>query len=254
MRRRSKILAALAAVALPISVTGVSSGGPPPATAAAPGPASQTAASAFRTASQQYGVPESVLLAVSYAETRWDDHQGAASTSGGYGLMHLTAGDPTTVTDVSAGRKLAKADSLLTLYKASDLTGLDPVALRNDVTANIAGGAAVLASYQRSLNLPTGADTSAADWYGAISSYAGASDRTSASGFADDVYTILAQGAARTTNTGQQIIMPADKVTPAKEQLARTSLPAAPATATAATECPAELAPGASAVASKDDG
>ena len=242
MRRRSKILAALAAVALPISVTGVSSGGPPPAVASVPGPASQTAAAAFKTASQQYGVPESVLLAVSYAETRWDDHQGAASTSGGYGPMHLTAGDPTTVTDLSGGKKLGKADSALTLYKASDLTGLDPVALRKDVTANIAGGAAVLASYQRTLGLPTGADTSAADWYGAISSYAGASDRAGASAFADDVYTILAQGAARTTNTGQQLVMPAEKVTPAKDQLARTSLPAAPATPKAATECPADLA------------
>jgi hypothetical protein len=240
MRRRPKILAALAAVALPMAVTGVSSGGPPAAVASAPGPSSAAAASAFQAASQQYGVPESVLLAVSYAETRWDDHQGAASTSGGYGPMHLTAVDPTTAVDLSGGRKVAKADSLRTLYKASELTGLDPVALRNDATANIAGGAALLASYQRSLGLPVGASTSAADWYGAVGSYAGASDKTGASAFADDVYAILARGAARTTNTGQQIVMPALKLTPAKAQLARTNLAAAPKSA-AATECPANL-------------
>ncbi|NEA36823.1 peptidoglycan recognition family protein [Streptomyces sp. SID13031] len=242
MRRRPKILAALVAVALPITVTGVSSGGPPVAAAATPGPASAVAAEAFRSASAQYGVPESVLLAVSYAETRWDDHQGKASTSGGYGPMHLTAVAPSELTDRSNGVMLAKGESLQTLYQASDLTGLDPAALRNDTAANISGGAALLASYQRSMNLPVGATTSAAAWYGAVSTYAGASDRTSAAGFADDVYAILARGAARTTNTGQQLVMPAQKVTPDKAQLAKTALPLAKAGAAGGVQCPAQLA------------
>ncbi|MEV6412642.1 N-acetylmuramoyl-L-alanine amidase [Kribbella sp. NPDC051718] len=243
MRRRPKILAALAVVALPISMTGVSSGGPPAATAATPGPAFASAAEAFRSASAQYGVPESVLMAVSYAETRWDDHQGKASTSGGYGPMHLTAVAPAELMERSTGEQLAKGESLRTLYTASNLTGLDPVALRNDPAANIAGGAALLASYQRSLKLPVGATTSAASWYGAVSTYAGASDRTSAAGFADDVYAILARGAARTTNTGQQLVMPALKVTPDKAQLAKTALPLAKAAASAGeTQCPKQLA------------
>ena len=226
MLRRPKILAALAVVALPISVIGVSSGGPP--AAASPGPSAQAAASAFQAASQKYGVPESVLLAVSYAETRWDDHAGKPSTSGGYGPMHLTAVDPGEREERSGGAEIAKAPSLRTLYQASTLTGLDPVALRNDAAANIAGGAALLADYQRSLKLPVGAETSAADWYGAISKYAGASDQSTAADFADDVYATLARGAARTTNTGQQIVMPALKVTPAKSQLSRVGLRAAP--------------------------
>jgi len=243
MRRRPKILAALVAVALPITLTGVSSGDQHAATAATPGPASTAAAEAFRAASAQYGVPESVLLAVSYAETRWDDHQGKSSTSGGFGPMHLTAVAAGTLVDRSTGQKLAKPDSLRTLYKASDLTGLDPVALRNDAAANIAGGAALLASYQRSLDLPVGATTSPASWYGAVSTYAGAADRTSASAFADDVYEILARGAARTTNTGQQLVMPPLKVTPEKAQLARVGLPAgAPRKAADGVQCPVQLA------------
>lgn len=242
MRRRPKLLAALAAVALPMTVVGVSTSGPPSAAAASPTP-SASAAEAFKAASAQYGVPEAVLLAVSYAETRWDDHQGKSSTSGGYGPMHLTAVDPSTAVDLSGGRKLAKADSLRTLYKASELTGLDPVALRNDTAANIAGGAALLASYQESLSLPVGASTSPGSWYGAIGEYAGASDRVSASAFADDVYDILARGASRTTNTGQHLVMPALAVTPDKAQLARTGLPAGAARSTAAgVECPVELA------------
>ena len=152
MLRRPKILAALAAVALPITLTGVSSGGPPAAAAPPPAPAA-VEASAYSAAAAKYGVPESVLLAVSYSESRWDDHRGAPSTSGGYGPMHLTAIDPSTVADLSGKQKVAKASSLRTLYKASDLTGLDPAALRTDTTANINGGAALLASYQRSLGL-----------------------------------------------------------------------------------------------------
>ena len=35
-------------------------------------------------------MPESVLLGVSYLESRWDANAGAPSTSGGYGPMHLT--------------------------------------------------------------------------------------------------------------------------------------------------------------------
>ncbi|MGW1347513.1 N-acetylmuramoyl-L-alanine amidase [Kribbella sp. NPDC002412] len=236
MRRRPKILAALAAVALAITVTGVSSGGPP-ASASTPDPA----ASPYSAAAAKYGVPESVLLAVSYAETRWDDHQGASSTDGGYGPMHLTAVDPTAVVDLSGKRKVAKAESLRTLYKASELTGLDPVALRNETAANIEGGAALLASYQRNLGLPVGSDTSAAQWYGAVASYAEASDRAAAAAFADDVYAIMARGAARTTNTGQQVVMPALAVTPDKTQVNKLSLPAGVQGSSAGTECPAEL-------------
>ncbi|MGW4476658.1 N-acetylmuramoyl-L-alanine amidase [Nonomuraea sp. NPDC004354] len=43
----------------------------------------------FRAAAKEYGVPESVLLGVSYLESRWDSHDGRPSVSGGYGPMHL---------------------------------------------------------------------------------------------------------------------------------------------------------------------
>ncbi len=35
-------------------------------------------------------MPEDVLLAVGYLGSRWSQHEGASSTSGGYGVMHLT--------------------------------------------------------------------------------------------------------------------------------------------------------------------
>jgi hypothetical protein len=241
MLRRPKILAALAAVALPVALTGVSSEDPPALASTVSTPAPSAAASAFSAAAAQYGVPESVLLAVSYAESRWDDHAGAQSTSGGFGPMHLTAPGAARAVDLADEQKVARADSLRTLYKAAELTGLDPVALRKDTVANIHGGAAVLASYQKSLGLPVGANTSPAEWYGAIASYAGAGDKAGAAGFADDVYAIMARGAARTTNTGQQLVMPALAVTPDKSQLAKLSLPDGVKAATSDVECPPSL-------------
>ncbi len=240
MLRRSKILAALAAVALPITVTGVSSGEPP--AAAAPPDQAVTAASAFSAAAAKYGVPESVLLAVSYAESRWDDHAGASSTSGGYGPMHLTAVDPSTVLDLSGKQRTFKVQSLRTLYRAAKLTGLDPVALRSDPASNIAGGAALLAAHQKDLGLPIGAETSPARWYGAVASYGETADRASAAGFADDVYAIMARGAARTTNTGQHIVMPPVAVAPDKTQVNKLALPTGAKRVNSDVECPASVA------------
>src|SRR4029077_18157635 len=51
-----------------------------------PGALQQT----FSAAAREFGVPESVLLAVSYNESRWESHVGP-STSGGYGVMTLVA-------------------------------------------------------------------------------------------------------------------------------------------------------------------
>ena len=243
MLRRPKILAALAAVALPTAVVGVSLGSPPAEASQPAAVSSQSAggAAAYSAAAAKYGVPESVLLAVSYAESRWDDHAGAPSTTGGYGPMHLTGLGASEVADLSGKQKVATAESLQTLKKASDLTGIDQSTLRTDTAANIDGGAAVLASYQKSLGLPVGASTSPAQWYGAIASYAEAWDKVGAGGFADDVYAIMAKGAARTTNTGQQIVMPALAVKPDKSQLSKLSLPAGVQPSTSNVECPASL-------------
>lgn len=43
----------------------------------------------FSQASGEFQVPLPILLAVSYAETRWDDHGSQPSAANGYGLMHL---------------------------------------------------------------------------------------------------------------------------------------------------------------------
>ena len=113
----------------------------------------------FDRAAQASGVPEDVLLAVGYLSSRWSNNDGAPSTSGGYGVMHLT--------DFAAGRTggAAKGDTdrgpdrAGTLRLAADLTSFTPAQLRADHVANICGGAAVLASYQ-----PGTTSQQPADW------------------------------------------------------------------------------------------
>ena len=240
MRRRTKGLALLAAAAvLPALAlpTSAALGSEPPA---ASGPSDTTLASAFTAASQRYGVPEQVLLAVSYAYSRWDDHGASPSTSGGYGPMQLTDVDVTSAAERADGVTVPAPSSpaLHTLDKAAGLTGLDATALKSDPAANIAGGAALLADKQRAMGLPLGGSPS--QWYAAVASYSGAADSKTASIFADDVYDVLAKGAARTTNAGQRMVLRATSAAPDKTQLAKTGLgkPAGSGQA----QCPRSLA------------
>jgi N-acetyl-anhydromuramyl-L-alanine amidase AmpD len=184
-------------------------------------PVSQPAATglqaAFSAAAQEFGVPERVLLAVSYNLSRWDTHSGAPSVAGGYGPMHLThvavvpnfdaRGD-----DGRASRTAPNIAGLHTLDSAAALLGLAPEVLERDAAQNIRGGAALLAQYARG---PTGAlPASDADWYAAVAAYSQASDPAVAADFADAVYATIQQGATRTTDTGETVTLPAANVAP----------------------------------------
>ncbi|MFI9650715.1 N-acetylmuramoyl-L-alanine amidase [Streptomyces sp. NPDC052040] len=248
-RRALRTAGALASAALLLPLLG-----------AAPAPGRATAPTglqgAFAAAAAEYHVPQSVLLGVSYLQSRWDSHGGAPSVSGGYGPMHLTdaraalaqaahhsegtedaRGDqarppllPTTKAPASAGLPAR----LKTLTRAASLTGIPAARLRTDPAANIAGGAALLAAAQRQLGEPLGADP--ADWYGAVAEFSSADDRATAAAYADDVYAVLRSGERRTTDTGQSVVLaPSPALAPDTAQLARTGLRTADADGT---ECP----------------
>ena len=133
----------------------------------------------FADAARQYGVPEKVLLGVSYLESRWDTNGGEASTGGGYGPMHLT--------------------------------GATGQALRSDPAGNIRHGAALLRSYQESLHLPVGVGSDPSSWYGAVARYSGADREVAAAAFADEVFATIRAGATRTTDDGEVVTLPATK-------------------------------------------
>ncbi|GIF76514.1 N-acetylmuramoyl-L-alanine amidase [Asanoa siamensis] len=188
---------------------------------------------AYAAAAAEFGVPESVLLGVSYLESRWDVNTGKPSTSGGFGPMHLTdaaavrpagghehaedrRGDDSRPSPSVAGTvdPAPLAASLQTLAAAATLTGADEAALRTDPATNIRGGAALLASYQQALGAPTGSGSDPAAWYGAVARYSGADTAEAATTFADEVYATIGTGAARTTDDGQTVRLEGRSVAP----------------------------------------
>ncbi|GIH92528.1 N-acetylmuramoyl-L-alanine amidase [Planobispora siamensis] len=197
---------------------------------------------AFAEAARAYGVPESVLLGVSYLQSRWDANAGLPSNSAGFGPMHLT--DAAALAAESAGSGTGHHDgeedprgdesrplrarraateppaeipaSLRTLERAAELTGESRLALRTDPAANIRGGAALLADYQRRLGAPLGGDP--ADWYGAVARYSGAAEAEAAGVFADEVYAAIREGAERVTDDGQKVAL---KAVPGLKKVAR---------------------------------
>lgn len=215
---------------------------------------------AFASASTEYHVPLSVLLGVSYLQSRWDGHGGAPSVTGGYGPMHLTDARTALASAPhhTEGSEDARGDDaraavhpeaevpsdsalparLKTLPRAAGLTGIPAERLREDESANISGGAALLAAAQKKLGEPLSADP--ADWYGAVARYSGADDSATAAAYADDVYNVIRSGERRTTDSGQRIVLAARPgIAPRKAQLTRAALPPASA---AGTECPASVA------------
>ncbi|MFI9828915.1 N-acetylmuramoyl-L-alanine amidase [Streptomyces sp. NPDC051913] len=245
--RRTRTTVATAALLLPLL-------------GAAPSADAQSSANslqlAFASAAAEYQVPQSVLLGVSYLQSRWDAHAGAPSVTGGYGPMHLT--DARTAlagaTHHSEGTEDARGDSaraallpsaqapaptelparLTTLPKAAELTGLSAAELRTDPAANVSGGAALLADAQKKLGEPLSDDP--ADWYGAVARFSGADDTATAAAYANDVYDVIRTGEERTTDAGQQVALAARPgLSPATAQLAETGLRTL---GTGDTECP----------------
>lgn len=169
----------------------------------------------FARSSSISGVPQQVLLAVSFMESRWDAHGASPSTSGGYGPMHLTDVDTTNVTDVNADRKGEEAsdgdktDRQGTIDIAADLTGVAADRLRKDDVANICGGAAVLAAYQAELAPAKTQATRPSGWTKAIAKYSAASDEAAAKRFTAQVFDVIRDGRARTTNDGYRLALKA---------------------------------------------
>ncbi|MFK0170591.1 N-acetylmuramoyl-L-alanine amidase [Streptomyces sp. NPDC090306] len=212
-----------------------------PANTASANATSTSRQQALRSAAAEYHVPAGVLLALAYQESGWDAHGAQVSTDGGYGVMHLTNVTTAMVAGGDAGAagradltSLAASPALHTLRTAAKLTGLSVRELREDDTANIRGGAALLASYEKQLTGGTPTDPSR--WYGAVARYSQSKQRQGALGFADRVFGTLRGGAATTTEDGQRVRLAADpSATPVQSQAAALDLKA---TASTDTECP----------------
>ncbi|MFS8641277.1 MAG: N-acetylmuramoyl-L-alanine amidase [Symbiobacteriaceae bacterium] len=128
---------------------------------------------AFQKAAREDRVPVELLVAVAYAETRLDDHDGVPSVAGGYGVMHLVSNPHVTA-----------------LEEAARLTGLDPERLKTDTAANILGGAALLAHYAGDRGAQ---DMALGEWFEAVARYSHL-EGTAARDYALQVYEFLNRG------------------------------------------------------------
>ncbi|MGH3914299.1 MAG: N-acetylmuramoyl-L-alanine amidase [Pseudonocardiaceae bacterium] len=162
----------------------------------------------FAAVAQEFGVPEAVLKAVSYALTRWDDRDGEPTRYGGYGPMHLTdavglrlddRGQIDPAEDPRAGR----------LRAAAALLGVASTEVRSDAGQNIRAGAALLAQYARQAGggrLPL----STAGWSAAVARFGAGNNPATGAAFVEDVFALLRTGLPTTTVDGQRIALPAD--------------------------------------------
>jgi hypothetical protein len=230
---------------------------PAAAGTAAPAPAATGAdrQQQFAAAAARHHVPLSVLLGVSYLESRWDAHVGQPSSAGGYGPMHLTevtrvaapaargdarGDDARPMTTPAQPSRTTDDPALHTMDAAAALTGASTATLQTDPAANIDAGAALLADYQRQLGA-SGSD--AAVWYGAVARYSGATDAAGAREFADEVYQVIRTGETRRTDSGDTVRLAAQpSVAPKTGQLSALHLSSAKAeTGTPTPECPSSM-------------
>ncbi len=154
---------------------------------------------AFTGAAEEWDVPRDLLVAIAYAETHFDDHDGQPSVDNGFGLMHLV--------DNPRAQTLPLAAKLLSM----------PVErLKTDSQENIRGGAAVLRSYADTHNISDSERQNAAAWYRAVAAYSQAEDPRVAREYADEVYRLLNVGIQGTSPTGETIVVQPQVVEPIK--------------------------------------
>ncbi|MFG1806558.1 N-acetylmuramoyl-L-alanine amidase [Streptomyces sp. NPDC049040] len=264
--------AALATVATygTIALASPSSGGTD-AKAGAP----QTALQAdFAAAAEEFGVPQSVLMAVSYRQTLWESHQGRPSTTGNYNVMGLTqvtdadleqptdaerlahlnqSGDPAVAKHFDAQRALSadraktKVDTsdprLHTLDAAAKLIGASTSEVRSDPRQSVRAGAALLAKYEKAAVGSLPADPGR--WWAGVARYSQAPDRAGAKQFVQRVYDTVKTGASRLTADGQALTLDADPsvapVEPTRVPLAASTTPAPAVTSAVSADCPSGL-------------
>lgn len=145
----------------------------------------------IKAAAARYEVPKELLLAMSHVNTLWempppgvsDYEPGDLHGRGEYGIMQL-----------------AQNPSRDTLGKAASLTGFSEKKLKNNRSANIQGGAALLSSLQSRKTKDLG------DWQEAVAEYG------STELYATEVYKALESGGSRTISTGERITLSSQEV------------------------------------------
>ncbi|MFF3287487.1 N-acetylmuramoyl-L-alanine amidase [Streptomyces sp. NPDC003023] len=227
--------------------------------------------SKFAEAAREFDVPQSVLMAVSYRQTRWEAHDGEPSVTGAYNVMGLTDVDPEDIETEEAGeeaiahfngsgkpeieksfdpdkvrRILAEATvdtddpRLHTADKAAELIDSSSEAVQSDTSESIRAGAALLAEYQKEAGAELSDDPGA--WYPAVARYSQSPEKKGAELFAKRVFESIRTGERELTLDGEQVSLPADpSVKPVKRANVPLAASYASTTADPTPECPTGL-------------
>jgi hypothetical protein len=227
----------------------------------------------FAAAADEFQVPQSVLMAVSYRQTLWESHQGAPSTTGNYNVMGLTQVTDTDVEQPSTADRLAHTDlsgdpevsrhfnaaralgtdrtrvdtsdpRLHTLDAAAKLIGASASEVRTDPRQSVRAGAALLAQYEKAAAGSLPADPGR--WWAGVARYSQSPDTGGAEQFVQRVFDSVRTGESRVTADGQSLTLTADpSVTPVKPSevplAASTTTTPAVTEATPTPECPTSL-------------
>lgn len=173
----------------------------------------------FAEAGRAYGVPPALLAALSYAQTRWQDHAGRPSSSLGHGPMHLVDGAAAREARARSGKPDAPV-VVDTLADAAAASGIAPEVLRTDPAANIRGTAALLAQRQTAAGRPVGVRTDVADWFETVALTSGLTTAATQLDLADTVLDTLRRGGRLALADGSHLFLPARRTEAAPTQRA----------------------------------
>jgi hypothetical protein len=162
----------------------------------------------FTRAGAAFGVPPALLAALSYAQTRWQDHGGRPSTSLGYGPMHLVDGAAAARARALAGKD-GPVHVLDTLGDGARAAGLSHAVVRRDPAANIRACAALLAQRQSAAGRPLGVKTAPGDWFASVADVSGLTSASAQLDLADNVMQTLRDGGRLTLADGSRLALPA---------------------------------------------
>jgi len=168
----------------------------------------------FTAAAKESGVPENVLLAVSYNMTNWQFTGSTANEMGGYGPMGLLAGTRSDDSGRQGGVTAASVvDTTSQLAVAAKAAGVSIDATRTDPAQNIRAAAALLAKDAKTNDHGT-EPSAVSGWYTALATYSQSPSVAGGDAFAADVFGTLRKGVTARASDGETLTLPADPSLP----------------------------------------
>ena len=182
---------------------------------AAPAPPSGGLAAAFATAAQRYGVPQALLMSISFVETRWQatyHHAWSDVDSTEAPVDGPSTFGPMALFDLGNNQG--------TVQQAAADLGVSVAQVETDPATNILGAAAVLADAARMINAgkqPPSGNVNA--WYGAAAKFIGINSFEPTKQFADQVFTTIQNGVQAMASDGETLTIQAQAVNPDTSQI-----------------------------------